>query len=155
MAALHQDELLLMCLQSTTAMYPQLHNVLCLAVKLILDVSHQQCVTLVLNHIIQTFLDASPWESREQRCQLHGGKPSGSDKVTTGCKTHCLLLSIILKMLNCLTCHIANYAESTMTFPLMTAFAICFKVDKTAVLRESYIGSVTNIPRPLPLHLVY
>lgn len=145
-----------MCLRSSTPTYPQLCNVLCLAVKLILDVSHQlQCVTLVLNHLLQTFLVASPWESAEQWCQLHGGKPTGSDKVTAGCQTHCLLLGTILEMLNCLTCHIAHDADSAMTFPLMTAFAVCFEVDKSAVLHESYIGCVTKMPGPFPLHRVY
>lgn len=42
-----------------------------------------------------------------------------------------------------------------MTFPLMTAFAVSSKVDKTAVLCESYTGSVPNMLRPFPLHRVY
>lgn len=42
-----------------------------------------------------------------------------------------------------------------MTFLLMTAFAVCFKVDKTVVLHESYMGIVANIVRPLLLHRVY
>jgi len=153
--ALHRDELLLMCLRSTTATHPQLRNVLCLAAKLILDVSHQQCVTLVLDHLLRAILVASPWESREQRCQLCSGKPTGSDKVTTGCQAHCLLLGAVLKMLNCLTCHIAHYAGSMMAFHLMMAFAVCFKVDKTAVLHESHIVSVTDTSRPFSLHHVY
>lgn len=41
------------------------------------------------------------------------------------------------------TCHISHYAASTMTFLLVTAFAVCFEVDKNSVLRESYIDSVT------------
>lgn len=57
-------------------------------------------------------------------------------------------------MLNRLTCHITHSGDSVMTFPLMTAFAVCFKVDKT-VLCESYTGSVPNTLRPFPLHRVY
>lgn len=155
MVALHRGELLLMCLWSTTATYPQLRNVLCLPVELLLDVSRQQCVMLVVDHHLRAIPVALPWESMEQWCQLHGGKPTGSDRVTSGCQTHCLLLGAILGMLNCLTCHIAHYADSVMTFLLMTAFAVCFKVDRSAVLLESYIGSVTNIRRPFPFHCVY
>lgn len=72
-----------------------------------------------------------------------------------GCQTHWLLLGTILQMLNCLTCHIIHYGDSVMTFPLMTAFAVSSKVDKTAVLCESYTGSVPNMLRPFPLHRVY
>lgn len=90
-----------------------------------------------------------------QWCQLHSGKPTGSVNSTAGCQIHRLLLGTILKMLNGLTCHITHSADSMMTFPLTTAFAVCFKVDKAAVLHEFYIGSVTNIPRPFPLHRAY
>lgn len=155
LTTLHWSELLIMCLWSTTATYPQLHKVPCLAVEFDLDVSHQHCVTLVLHHLPQAFLVALPWESREQWCQLYDGKSIGSDKVTAGCQTHRLLLGTILEMLNCLTCHITHYAESTVTFPLRMAFAVCFKVDKTAILHESYFGSVTSIPWPFSLHCVY
>lgn len=37
---------------------------------------------------------------------------------------------MILKMLNCLTCHIAHCADSVMTFPVMMAMLLASKLIK-------------------------
>lgn len=138
-----------MCLQSTTATYLQLCNVLSLAIKLILDVSHQQCVTLVLDHLLQVIHVASPWKyapwwEAHRQWQAHHWVPDALS--SPGHHSQNARLFDLSHHSLCRQCDDLSVSDS---------FVVCLKIDKTAVLHETYAGSVTNARRPFPLHRVY